>query len=494
MSRLKLLYSGVAWGGAAKIVVVVFQLLFMAVMARLLEPSDFGLVAIAHVCLRFFSYFSQLGVVPAIIQKEELDNEDIRSALTLSLLVSFFFFSVATVFSGSIEKIFELKNLATCIQLLSINFILAGFSSVSVGVIQREKKFKAQAIIEIFGYLVGYGIVGLGAAYAGGGVWSLVGATLTQSALVAILSYLVVRHPLGFKSSKKSSSHFLKFGSQYSANGFLEFLTSNLDALIVGKFFGAAPVGFYNRAILLANLPVQHPANILTRTLFPILGGAGNTVERQLKSALLSVLIVGCYAFFVSAIIFFAAQNIVDLLLGDQWGHAVPILKILTFSVGPLYISHVLSVTFDSMAELTVKLRVQLLTFCVLVALILIAVQTGDFTRIALAVVVAEWLRVSLLSIAAVKILKIPMTDVIQVASSIAIFWCVPAITMFFSSMAVPFVKSNIFSLAIFVLAGGVGAIISLLGSRYILAFNPSVRYLAERNSLVSRFLPVRSE
>ena len=90
MSTSRKLLSGIGWGGSSMVVVAGCQVVFLAVMARLLTPADFGLVAMGNICLRFLSYFAQLGVTPALIQKPELQADDIAAALSVSLGISFF--------------------------------------------------------------------------------------------------------------------------------------------------------------------------------------------------------------------------------------------------------------------------------------------------------------------------------------------------------------------------------------------------------------------
>jgi len=490
MSKLNHLAKGVAWGSISKFTIVFFQLFFMAVMARLLEPADFGLVAIANVSLRFFSYFSQMGIAPAIIQKENLDDGDVRAALALSLGVSGVFFIFAFITAGVVEVFFEINSLAVVMQTLAINFILVGFSSISLGIMQREKRFKPLAIIEVISYIIGYGLVGLFFAYNGAGVWSLVAAFMSQTLTTTILSYIVIRHAVGLKHTKEQRKHFISYGGRYSINGFVEFLTSNIDALVIGKFLGATSAGYYNRALLLANLPVQHPANILTKALFPIMGGMSNQHDKQSISVQLSSLIVGCYTFAVCAGIYVAAPDIVLLLLGEKWLASVPILKVLVWSVGPLYVSHVISVTFDSMAELALKLRIQLVTLVVLIGLLVWLVPTGETTNIAMAIVITEWVRLLLLSYSAVRLLNIKVVHIIQIISSITIVSLVTVSLIFLVATLLPNNYSLILRLVIEVIAGVLGFLIGLWLIRFIVIKNPAINYLSSRVPFISSLLP----
>ena len=466
------------WGTVSVLTITVFQLVFMAAMARLLEPADFGLVAIANVSLRFFSYFAQMGISPALIQKPTLEEGDIRAALALSLGVSFVFFLLAVGSAGWVQSFFEMIGLGLVVQVLSINFLIGGFSSVSLGLLRRENAFKQLAIIEIISYIFGYGMVGLSSAYYGAGVWALVAAFMTQTGLSAILGYAATRHSISLKHTRLQRNHFVSYGGRYSIIGFVEFLSSNIDALIIGKFMGAAPAGYYSRAVLLANLPVQQPANVLTKTLFPIMSSMGDQIDKQAMGFQLSGLLVGSYAFAVGAGIYVAAPDIVMALLGDKWLDAIPILKILAWSVGPLYFSHVAGVTLDSMAKLGVKMRIQSSMLALLVLLLFLSAKSGDVSSIAMAIVATEWVRFLCMAWVLVSILAIPAIDWLRVTFCIFVFATTTGILIFLGNALVPPNISVYFRLSIDIFFGIFGLVIGFGLTRPVMSSHPSVVFL----------------
>lgn len=380
--------SGMRWGTMSTGVNIVFQIGFMAVMARLLSPADFGLVAIANVVLRFLSYFAQMGVSPALIQKPHLEDGDVRAALSVSLSISVFCVLLAVIFAPLAQTYFSIPDLEHVIQALSLSFLLTGASAVSLGLLRREMNFKKIALIESASYVFGYGLIGVLLALAGMGVWALVGAALSQAGMIAIFAYLAVRHEVAFTHRREQRMHFLKFGSRYSLIGFIEFLCSSLDAMVIGKLFGAGPAGLYSRAFLLAHLPVQQPANLLTKVLFPVISRLG--IKRQADSLQISLLLVGSYAFSVSLGMIPAAHDLITVLLGDQWIEAVPLLQVLALAVGPVYVSHVMGTTLDAMSALKPKLRIQATKLVVLI-LLLLALSSKGTIGVVYAVVIAEW-------------------------------------------------------------------------------------------------------
>lgn len=490
MSKVKKLASGVGWGALSTIAVTGFQLVFMAIMARLLEPADFGLVAIANVSLRFFSYFAQLGTAPALIQKPELEQGDIAAAMTVSISISCLFIVLALLSAPVFETFYMMPGLAEVIQVLALNFLITGFAAVSVGLLRRNTAFRTLSMIDVAAYVSGYGVVGLSCAYQGFGVWALVAAFMTQNSLSAVLSYLAIRHPLSFKHSPSQRRHFLSYGSRYSVIGFLEFLASNLDSMVIGKLLGATPAGHYNRALLLATLPVQQPANILTKALFPIMSSVGDQLDKQKVSLQLGTLLVGGYAFAVSAGIYMAAPDIVGVLLGKKWLEAIPILQTLVLAVGPAFVNHIVGVTMDSMNRLRAKLRIQLLMLALLVGLLLYWGPSGNAVDIASAIVVTEWTRLLIMTIYMKRLLKTTIKELVIIYSSIVIITLASGEAIWFAVHFSPQTLHQNFRLALEIAAGGIGLSAGLLVARNIFVRLSAVQFLAQRVSKVAKLLP----
>lgn len=471
------------------VTLTVFQLIFMAVMARLLEPADFGLVAIANVSLRFFSYFSQMGITPGLIQKQILEDGDISAALAISLCVSSIFFLIAIATAGLIESFFEIQNISIVVRILAINFIIVGFSSVSLGIIRRNREFRALATIEVISYLLGYGLVGLTTAYSGAGVWALVAAFMTQSSMIAIFAYAKTKHTLAIKHTSAQRKHFLNYGGRYSVNGFIEFLTSNIDAIAIGKILGETSAGFYNRALLLANIPVQQPANILTKALFPIMSRFSSENEKQSISFQLSVLLVGSYSFAVGMGIYISAPNIVSVMLGDKWLNATPILEILALSVGPIYVSHVASVALDSMNELNKKFRIQLSALFVMIASITLAIPTSSATNIALAILATEWVRLTMMIYTMIFLLKIPLNEIVKIVNCIVILTGTSVIAIKLISSISPPALAGILQLLVEIFSGVLGLLFGMLLIRKYVSNHPAVIFLGERVPIIAKIL-----
>lgn len=489
-SSLTKTLHGIGWGGLSTGVNVLFQLAFMAIMARLLDPVNFGLIAIANVMLRFLTYFAQLGVGPALIQKPELTDGDVRAALCVSLGVSAFCAVIAIMAAPFIADFFVMPMLAPVIQALSINFLLGGLSVVSLSLLRREMRFKYIAIIESSAYVLGYGMVGSTLAFFGFGVWALVGAVLSQSALNAFLSYLFSRHEFGWRHCKQQRAHFVRFGARYSLIGFIEFLSGSLDSLIIGKFFGTSAAGIYGRASLLCNLPVQQPANIITRALFPVISRLGD--QRQIASLQISTLVLGSYAFAVSLGMIAAAPDIVRVLLGDKWLEAIPIVQILALAVAPQYLSHLVGVTLDAMGALKPKLRIQTGVLVLQIVAFALLLPYGVL-GIAGAIVLAEWTRFVLMAGLIIRLLHPSMREFRLVFSVILLAGLGSFGMIWLAAHALPTDVPRWLHLLLEIISGGLALAGVFWVSRKALGLLPVFGELVQRLPRLGRFIPISS-
>lgn len=384
----------IGWGTISVLVIAASQLIFMAAMARLLSPADFGLVAMAGISLRFATYFAQLGVGPAIIQKPELTNHDIGAATAVSVLLGGVF-TVASIIAAPLAEIFfDMPNLSNVTQVLALGFLLNSFGIVALALLRRHLRFKALAVVEITAYVVGYGAIGLVCALNGLGVWSLVIASLTQMATMVFLSIWIVGFDgFHFRHKKSDRQHFLSFGKKYSAIGFIEFLSFNVDSIVVGKLTGQTSAGYYNRAMLLANLPVQQPVGVLTKVLLPSLSRIQGDKDSYNLAVQTAMIVVGFYAFTASAFISSSAGDVVAIILGKKWDDAAPILSVLALGAGPFCISNVAGVSVDARALLRSKLILQGSMLVLMLFLMVVMVPPFGVIGAAFSLVFVEWIR-----------------------------------------------------------------------------------------------------
>jgi len=388
--------AGLGWSAGATLVNAVGQFVFLAVLARLLDPATFGLLAMAGIALRFSSFFAQLGFAQALIQKPELRPADHTAALVMALALGLAFYAVTVVAAPAFAAYFRAPELVGVLVVLAVSLPLGAVGGLPMALLRRAGRFKRIAFIEVLSFMLGYGAVGMACASNGMGVWSLVVAALAQHGLTLVLGFTCARYTLAWPLQRASLRHLWGFGATYSLVGFLEFLSANVESLFLGRVFGTAALGTFNRAVALVNLPVEQAVTAVNKVLFPALASMQNDRSRLADGFEMLLLGVGLLSTALACGIAAAAPDVVALLLGPKWADAAPLVAIVAFAAPPLFMYVACGVTLDSMGALRSKLKLQFVTLAAKLALMVGLAQVAGVPGVALAVVVAEALRLAM--------------------------------------------------------------------------------------------------
>jgi len=404
---------GLKWSYLGTIMKSVLQIGFTAIMARLLEPAAFGLIAMAGVILRFGSYFAQMGLGSALIQKKEICDEDIRAAFTSALLQGILFFALVWLAAPLVIYIFENKKIIPIIRIMALSFAITGLTTTALSLLRRNLEFRSLFIAEIISYVLGYGIIGILLAHIGFGVWSLVAAALCQGVLLAIISYIFSRHKISFIFRWKYYKPLYSFGGRVSIISFFEFIGSNLDTLAIGHLIGAAPLGIYNRAFMLVNLPAQNLTTSFSRVLFPSFSRVQEDLEKLKKAYLTTIMIFASILFPTCLGIAVASREIVLLVLGEKWVAAIPVLQILAIATPFNLVSHFGGIVCEATATLNIKLLMQIIYVIILGTLFYLLSGYG-ILGFATAILIGEFIRYVLYFFLIKHICKISLIEGIR--------------------------------------------------------------------------------
>jgi O-antigen/teichoic acid export membrane protein len=325
--------GGFLWLSAGNGARAVLRIVVLAVLARLLTPADFGLIAAAGVVVWLSFVFSSLGLGPALIQRQQLEPRHISTAAIGSLAFGGGVAVLVSVGAETLEAAFRLEGLAPVLTGLAVLFPLIGWSAVAECLLQRQLRFATIAGGELVSYVAGYGLVGIGLAWLGAGVWALVGAEAAKVAVKAVVFARAVPLPRPFVVEGRALRELLRFGSSYTASGLGVYVASQADTVIVARFLGAGAVGIYGRAYELMLAPAQALGTMLDKILFPTISRvqADATWLRlgyRRCTALLALTVLP-----VSIATVVLAPEIVAVLLGSQWTGVVPPLQLLAFGM-----------------------------------------------------------------------------------------------------------------------------------------------------------------
>jgi O-antigen/teichoic acid export membrane protein len=378
---------GLGWTGAAALVNLFAQFLFTAVLARTLGPAAFGLMAMAALSLRFASYFAQWGAGLTIIQSLELTPRIATAALSIAVAGSLVMYAVLVAAAPVFAAVFREPELEWIVAVYGLSLPLSAVGTLPLALLRRAGRFGRASLIELAGYLFGYGITGVWLALSGHGVWSLIWASLAQQSLVLLAGFASVRFPIAWPGRGPEWRAVSRLGFRYSTIGFLEFLWSSVEVMVAGRVWGQATLGALNRAQMICGLPVEQAVNVITKVLLPTMASVQGDRRRIGEYFLMLLLASGTISVAFGVGVAAAAPDVVAALLGPGWGAAVGLVVLFGLAVPASFVYVACGISLDSVAALRPKLRMQaalLLVKAVLVSVV--AVVAGLHAAVGAAV------------------------------------------------------------------------------------------------------------
>lgn len=327
------LFSGVFYTALAKYSGIIISLVVAGILARLLSPDDFGIVAIATVIIAFFNIFTDMGVSPAIVQHKTLTKQELSDIFSFTVWtgigISVLFFAA----SWLIADYYDSEILRTLCQLLSINLFFASATIVPGALFYLNKEFKFIAIRSFVIQLVA-GVGSIIAALSGAGLYALIINPILSSILIFIISYQRypqrLRFTLGIGVLRKIFSYSVY---QFLFN-VINYFSRNLDKLLIGKYMSLSDLGYYEKSYRLMMLPLQNITQVITPVMHPIFSDFQNDKTKLVTSYERIIRFLSFIGLPLSVLLFFTAREVTLIIFGDQWLPSVPVFQILSLSVG----------------------------------------------------------------------------------------------------------------------------------------------------------------
>lgn len=323
--------KGVAWTSLDQMLSMGFGFVIGVILARLLTPGDYGLLAMIGVFNAIAIAFVNSGFSGALVRKPDLTEDDNTTAFCFNLVAAVVLFGVIWLIAPLVGRFYDNPNLVSLLRAEGGLLFISSFRIVQNTQLMRALNFKAQMIINASSQVMA-GIVAIMAAYRGLGVWALV-IQHYVSGLTGLLILWIISpwRPRG-KWNKKSFNYLWGYGSKLLASGLLDTIYRNIYPIIIGKFYSAADLGQYTRAKQYANLPSHSLTSVLQQVTFPVLSRIqedterlGNNYRRMLR---FTVFIV--FPIMIGMAIL--ARPLVIALVTDKWEQCVPYLQVICFA------------------------------------------------------------------------------------------------------------------------------------------------------------------
>lgn len=310
---------GVFWTISGTGALALLRFISLVVLARLLDPQDFGVMAAALVVVGLSKFISEMGVGPAIVQRKVLESQDFGTALSLSMIFGGFLCLTCILISDQVALFFDEPAIGAVLRALAVVFLIRSVSVPSEALLQRRLELRRLVRIEVASYALGYLLVAVTCALAGLGVWSLVFAYLGDAFLRSLFLAMQSEVSLAPSMNWRSAKSMLTYGGGLTVGRLVNFLALKSDNIVIGRALGADALGLYDRVFLLVSMPADFVGRLFVRVLFPSLSRIQDNVVALRENFARGLVLISLVSGFVAAILIVLGPEIVDLVLGSKW-------------------------------------------------------------------------------------------------------------------------------------------------------------------------------
>lgn len=317
------------------------QFIISIILARLLLPEQFGLIAMLWIFMAIAQSFINSGFGAALIQKQNATRVDECSIFYFNILVGFLAAGLLCLGAPWIASFYNQPLLVPLTCALSLNLIINAFGLVQTTLLTKKIDFKTQLKISVIATVIS-GTIGITMAFNGFGVWSLVVQSLSSNLFRTILLWFFNTWRPSLVFSFDSLRSMFTFGSRILMSGLINTVFENIYIVVIGKLFSSADLGFYSRAKGLQELPVYNISTIIGRVSFPVFSSVQDDkphLKRGVRKTLTMLVMINFPMMIGLAIV---AEPLVLLLLTEKWAPCIPYLQLLCV-VGMLFPVHVIN-------------------------------------------------------------------------------------------------------------------------------------------------------
>lgn len=325
--------SGVFYSALSRYSSIFVSIFIGATLARLLTPEEFGVVAIVSVFTSFFNLLSSFGIGAAIVQNKSLTDDDISSIFSFSILLGLVLGLLFFFFSPFIASFYNKPVLKDLSRLMSISIIFYSLQVVPNSLVLKRLQFKHIGIISVVVHIIS-GVLAIILAYLGFSYYALIVNSILNAILLFSAYYYLSPVKPALIIRLNSIKKIIKFSIFQFLFQFINYFAGNTDNLLIGKFFSASALGFYDKAHKLMLMPVQNLTFVITPVLHPILSQFQDDKKIIYNAYYKIVKLLAIIGFPLSIFLYFNAYEIVNIMYGPQWNQSIPVFKLLALAVG----------------------------------------------------------------------------------------------------------------------------------------------------------------
>ena len=324
--------KGVVWSAVERFSVQGIQFVIGIILARLLMPSDYGIIAMLSIFLAVSQTFVDSGFSNALVRKIDRTESDYSTAFYFNVVIGFFFYFLLFLGAPYIALFYHTPILTPITRVVGLTIVFNSLCIVQEAILTIKIDFKTQAKVSLLSTIL-TGVIGVILAYKGFGVWALAIQGVSFSFLRMFLFWILAKWRPIASFSKQSFRQLFGYGSKLLASGLLDTTYNNIYPIVIGKFFSSLSLGFFTRAHQFASFPSSNITGILQRVTFPVLSTIQNEDER-LRLNYRKILRLSAYIIFPMMIGLAAvASPLIHVLLTSKWEGCVLYLQIICFAM-----------------------------------------------------------------------------------------------------------------------------------------------------------------
>lgn len=424
-------------------------------LARLLTPSDYGVVSIVTIFIALATTFVQGGLNTALIQRKEVSGDDYVTILGFSESVAAILYIVIFFSAPFIGRCYHAQELSGLLRVTAIVLFPGAFNSVQVAYVTRDLRFRVLTVSSFISAIIA-AIVGIGMAIAGFGAWALVAQQLVNQVSTCLVTYLILRWIPKGRFSLVSLKQLLPFGAKVFATNFIVALFLDIRSLLIGQIYSSEALGFFNRGKQFPQAIMESINGTIQTVLLPVYSQKQDSVNSVTDMVSKTVRMTSLILFPMMVGLASVAEPLVSLLLTDKWLECVPFLQI--FAIGYLFQAIQLAIiqAFKAIGDSGTPLKLEIIKKIVEVILLLVTIKRGVLlfaSSILLCSVISHVLN----SVSARRILRYSIKRQIADIIPATIFSTVMAISV---RMAIRVVNGELLRLAVGI---GIGVAVYLL-------------------------------
>lgn len=365
----------------------ILNIVFTAVLARLLTPKDFGIVAIITVFTIFFSILSDMGLGTAVIQNKQLSKNDIDNIFSFSFYLAIALSLLFAILSVPISMFYGDSVYISLLCLLSISVFFNTLNMIPNALLLREKKFALVGFRTVF-VTVATGVITVILALVGFKYYALIIQSILASFFSFLWNYCTVKCKLHMRPRRKSLNKIRRFSTYQFSFSIINYFSRNLDNILIGKVMGSSALAFYDKGYKLMLYPLNAFTFVISDTLQPILSDYQSQKGYIYQKYMKVVKLLSFLGLFISVFFFFSSREVVAILFGEQWMPAVPCIRFLSLSIWAQMVTSSTGSIFQSIGNTKLMFKAGSIAAVVTVLCTIIGLMSRDLTTVSIYVAV----------------------------------------------------------------------------------------------------------